>query len=80
MVLIHLAVSPSARHKHAAQHLLHTFEMTAKDNGMVALLLEVNEWNKAARQLYEKCGWRVFSTPRNNKKSMQYVRLLAGHL
>jgi len=76
MVLAHIAVSPSAREKQVGLHLMQAFEARAREFGMRALVLSVNERNKAARRLYEKCGWQIFPNPDDKKEAIQYVRLL----
>jgi ribosomal protein S18 acetylase RimI-like enzyme len=76
MVLMHIAISPSARGMGVGLHLMQAFEAKARELKMRALLLSVNKENKVARQLYEKCGWQVFSKLEDKKEMIDYTRFL----
>lgn len=56
--LYSLAVDPEFRGRHIAQQLLAACEAAALENGFNTLRLEVRNDNHAARNLYEKCGYK----------------------
>ena len=58
--LYSVAVSPSARGKGIAKHLIFAAEEEARKRGEVFMRLEVRTDNKTACKLYENLGYRQF--------------------
>ena len=59
LYLSNLAVQSECRRQGIAYELLQRCESLGKEWGMVDLYLHVREDNRAARKLYERCGYRV---------------------
>jgi ribosomal-protein-alanine N-acetyltransferase len=63
--ILNVAVTPRERRKRIGRRLLTLVLQIAHELGISKLLLEVQERNYAARNLYEKCGFmRVGARPR----------------
>lgn len=59
LYLSNLAVQPDFRRQGVAYELLKHCEMVGKKWGLLDMSLHVREDNTAARQLYERCGYRT---------------------
>ena len=53
-----LAIHPERRRRGLAQHLLHHLCAVARTRGVTEMTLEVRAGNRAARELYRKCGFQ----------------------
>lgn len=70
-----IAVHPAARGQDAGAALVEAFEQSARGLGGGYLSLGVEADNRAARRLYEKCGWSVaYENMENN--SVGYRKML----
>ena len=63
--LLNVAVQPSLQRCGIALALLRAALAAIRESGGKRCLLEVRESNRAARRLYEKCGFRVDGIRRN---------------
>jgi len=63
--ILNIAVQPSLQRRGLALALLHAAQTAIRESGGRRCLLEVRQSNKAARHLYEKCGFRVDGIRRN---------------
>ncbi|MDD5948376.1 MAG: ribosomal protein S18-alanine N-acetyltransferase [Lachnospiraceae bacterium] len=63
--ITHIAVLPPYRKKQIATELLETLFCLAREQGMIAIHLEVRQQNKAAQNLYEKMGFETLAVRKN---------------
>lgn len=63
--ITNIAVSEEFRRRHIGQSLLQTLLSETDRRGMARIFLEVRESNQAARNLYEKYGFRVTGRRKN---------------
>ena len=71
--VLKVAVLPEHREQGIGRQLLEALMKTLKDSGVTSLHIEVRKSNRAARILYEKCGFRhsgrrsgYYSSPRED--------------
>jgi ribosomal protein S18 acetylase RimI-like enzyme len=76
MSLVSIGVSPSDRGKKVGRRLVQAFETRAGELQMQSLRLSVYPDNTAARQLYENCGWQLYSGLAGKKEALYYFRVL----
>lgn len=76
MSLVAIGISPAARGKKIGLRLVQAFETRARELQMRSLRLSTRSDNAAARQLYERCGWRPFSA---SDERTYYFRILCGY-
>jgi ribosomal protein S18 acetylase RimI-like enzyme len=77
MSLVGIGVSSAARGKQIGLRLMQAFEAKARELQMRSLQLSVYTDNKAARHLYEQCGWQPFSRPVQEQDALYYFRVLS---
>lgn len=70
-----IAIHPAARGRDAGAVLIEAFEQAARRLGGGYLSLGVEADNRAARRLYEKCGWNVAHENMENN-SVGYRKML----
>lgn len=72
--LVGIGVAPSARGMGAGTALVSAFEESARKLGAGSLRLSVYEDNRAARALYERCGWRTADLSRPPGAALYYYK------
>jgi ribosomal protein S18 acetylase RimI-like enzyme len=76
MSLVGITVAPAAAGKGVGFALMKAFEERARAMQMASLRLSVYPDNRAARRLYERCGWKVLPQPPSASGTIYYGLLL----